>query len=63
MGAGYICEQVQQRKLGACGRFIWRDLKTGVGALKRAERLFGKGNFTLHYFRDYTNAHTFIKIV
>jgi hypothetical protein len=63
MSAGYFCEQLPTSKLGSCGRFIWRDLKTGIGAVRRAERLFGRGNFSLHYFRDYLDNRTFIRII
>jgi len=63
MGAGYFCEQIPTSRMGSRSRFIWRDLKTGAGALKRAERLFGRGNFILHYFRDYTDSRTFMKII
>ena len=37
---------------GTEGRYIWRDLKTRGGAIRRARRIFKGKPFTLIYFTD-----------
>ena len=41
-----------EEPLGTEGRYIWRDLKTRGGAIRRARRIFKGRPFTLIYFTD-----------
>ena len=48
---------------GTEGRFIWRDLKTRGGAIRRARRIFKGRPFSLYTFTDFYDGRTFKPIL
>jgi len=48
---------------GTEGRFIWRDLKTRSGAIRRARRIFKGEPFSLYTFTDFYDEQTFKPIL
>ena len=44
---------------GTDRRYIWRDLKTQNGAIRRARRIFGANPFSLYTFTDFYDGRTF----
>ena len=45
--------------LGTEGRYIWRDLKTRGGAIRRARRIFKGKPFSLYTFTSFYDDSTF----
>ena len=48
-----------EEPMGTEGRFIWRDLKTRGGAIRRARRIFKGKPFSLYIFTDFYDDSTF----
>ena len=48
-----------EEPLGTGGRYIWEDLKTRGGAIRRARRIFKGKPFTLYTFTNFYNKSTF----
>ena len=44
---------------GTEGRYVWRDLKTRGGAIRRARRIFKGKPFSLYIFTDFYAPETF----
>ena len=48
---------------GTDGRFVWRDLKTRGGAIRRARRIFGDKPFSLYTFTNFYDGRKFKPIL
>ena len=49
--------------LGTACRYVWRDLKTIKGAIKRARKYFPGIKFTLYSFTEFYDDSTFRRIL
>jgi hypothetical protein len=62
MMAYYIYDSASplgHERCGTDGKSIWRDLKTDIGAINRARRLFAGKTFSLFAFRNIYDNTTF----
>jgi len=63
MRPGFFVETLPAGQVGGAGKSIWWDLGSTKGAIKRAERTFGRGNFALWSFVDFYREETFKRVV
>lgn len=48
--------------LGTSDKVIWRDLTTVRGAVERANKLFGRGNYRIYTFNNFYDHKTFKRV-
>lgn len=48
-----------QEQLGSDGKYLWSDLKTIGGAIKRAKRTFKSNDFMLYSYSNFYDNKTF----
>ena len=52
-----------EEPMGTEDRYVWRDLKTRSGAIRRARRIFKGKPFSLYTFTDFYDGRTFKPIL